>query len=59
LPRTARTPDHAKFNWSHHLNTTDDFVVFAFDFEGADLRKNMKQSVTPQQLARFRAANWI
>ena len=41
----------AKVSWKGKLCTTSDFVVFAVDYEGADLRKNMKQSVSESVLA--------
>jgi hypothetical protein len=37
--------DLNKRNWKGILNTTDDFVVFATDLEGDDLKKNIKDGV--------------
>lgn len=49
----------AKLNWSGKLNTTDDFIVYAVDTDGVDLRKNLKASVSPKLLAKLRAAKLI
>ncbi len=49
--------DLAKLNWRGKLNTTEDFIVFAVDYEGADLKKNVKASVAPKLLAKFKAAD--
>lgn len=51
--------DLARIDWKPVLATTDDFVVYAVDLEGGDLRKNMRQSVPPDRLARLRAAKLI
>jgi hypothetical protein len=46
-------------DWKGKLNTTDDFIVYAVDTDGADLRKNLKVSVPPKQLAKLKAARLI
>lgn len=51
--------DLAKVDWKGKLNTTDDFIVYAVDTDGADLRKNLKVSVPPKQLAKLKAARLI
>jgi hypothetical protein len=51
--------DLAKMDWKGKLNTTDDFIVYAVDTDGADLRKNLKVSVPPKQLAKLKAARLI
>lgn len=51
--------DLAKLNWKGKLNTTEDFIVFAVDYEGADLKQNVKASVAPKLLAKFKAAGWM
>jgi hypothetical protein len=47
--------DLAGPNWSSAARVTDDFAVFAVDLEGADLQKNMKKSVSPALVKKFRA----
>ena len=49
----------ARLDWSGKLKMADDFTVFAVDFECGDLLKNLKQSVPPGQLAKFRAQKLI
>ncbi len=51
--------DLAKLDWKGKLNTTEEFIVFAVDYEGADLKKNVKASVAPKLLAKFKAAGWM
>ncbi len=51
--------DLAKVDWSGKLNTTDDFIVYAVDTYGNDLRKNLKLSVPPKQLAKLKAAKLL
>jgi hypothetical protein len=51
--------DLAKLNWKGKLTTTEDFIVFAVDYEGADLKKNFKASVPPKLLAKFKASGWM
>jgi hypothetical protein len=51
--------DLAKMDWKGKLNTTDDFIIYAVDTDGADLRKNLKVSVPPKQLAKLKAARLI
>ncbi|HZN67079.1 MAG TPA: hypothetical protein VFB66_17440 [Tepidisphaeraceae bacterium] len=46
-------------DWTGALDTTDDFVAFAVDFEGRDRRRNMKRSVPPDRLATLKAAGLI
>ncbi len=48
--------DLAKVDWSGKLNTTEDFIVYAVDTDLADLRKNLKLTVPPKQLAKLKAA---
>jgi len=47
--------DLAKMDWSGKVNTTEDFIVYAVDTDGADLKRNLKQSVPPKTLARLKA----
>lgn len=47
------------FDWSDRLQTTSDFVVFANDIEGSDLRQNFNFSVSPKLLKRFKKADWL
>jgi hypothetical protein len=49
----------AKMDWSGKLNTTDDFIVYAVDTDGADLHMNLKLTVPPKQLARLKAAKLL
>ena len=49
----------AKLDWSRIAKTTKDFVVFAVDLEGEDLRKNMKKSVPATLLKKFKAGGLI
>jgi len=51
--------DLAKLNWKGKLNTTEDFIVFAVDYEGADLKKNLKASVPGRILSRLKAAKLL
>ncbi|GEM_PF-3474010 len=51
--------DLAKFDWSGKLNTTDDFIVYAVDTDLADLRKNLKLTIPPKQLAKLKAAKLL
>ncbi len=51
--------DLAKLNWKGKLNTTEDFIVFAVDYEGADLKKNVKATVPPKLLTKFKAEGWM
>lgn len=51
--------DLAQMNWNGKLKTTDDFIIFAVDTDGAHLRKNLKGSVPPKQLAKLKAARLI
>ena len=51
--------DLAKMDWNGKLKTTDDFIIFAVDTDGADLKKNLKLSVPPKQLAKLKAAKLI
>ncbi len=48
-----------KLDWSRLIQTTPDFVVYAVDFELADLRKNLKQIVRPGKLAALKRAKLI
>jgi hypothetical protein len=57
LNQVAR--DLAKLDWNGRLNTTDDFVVFAVDYEGGDLKKNLVKSVPPRILSRLKAAKFL
>ena len=49
----------AKVDWSGKLNTTDDFVVYAVDTDGADLNKNLKLIVPPKKLAKLKATGCL
>ena len=51
--------DLAKVDWAGKLNTTDDFIVYAVDTYGNDLRRNLKLSVPPKQLAKLKAAKLL
>ena len=51
--------DLAKVDWKGKLITTDDFIVYAVDTDGADLRKNLKVSVSSKQLAKLKAAKLL
>jgi len=51
--------DLAKMEWRGKLNPTDDFVVYAVDTDLADLRKNLKLTVPPKQLAKLKAAKLL
>jgi len=51
--------DLAKIDWKGKLNITDDFIVYAVDTDGADLRKNLKLSVPANQLAKLKAAKLL
>jgi hypothetical protein len=48
-----------KADWSGKLNTTDDFVVYAVDFELGDLKKNLKFSVPVERLKKLKAAKML
>jgi hypothetical protein len=48
--------DLGKVDWSGKLNTTDDFIVYAVDTDGADLNRNLKLIVPPKKLAKLKAA---
>lgn len=43
-----------KQDWKGKLKTTPDFVVYAVDFELADLKKNLKQSVPAAKLEKLK-----
>ena len=51
--------DLAKTKWAGRLKTTEDFVVFATDFEGADRRKNMRKTVPPKRMAAFKRTGLV
>ena len=51
--------DLAKLDWKGKLNMTDDFIVFAVDTYGNDLKKNLKLSVPPKTLARLKKAKYL
>jgi hypothetical protein len=51
--------DLAKVSWKGKLDTTDDFIVYAVDTDGADLRRNLKLTVSPKQLAKLKAAKLL
>jgi hypothetical protein len=51
--------DLAKVDWAGKLNTTADFIVYAVDTYGNDLRKNLKLSVPPKQLAKLKEAKLL
>ena len=46
-------------DWSGKLNTTDDFVVYAVDFELGDLKKNLKISVPTERLNKLKTAKLL
>jgi hypothetical protein len=41
------------------LDVTDDFVVFALDYEEDDFRRNMKASVSAERRAVLKARGWL
>jgi hypothetical protein len=47
------------FDWSDSVKTTSDFVVFANDIEGSDLRQNFNFSVPSNLLKQFKKADWL
>lgn len=51
--------DLAKIDWIGKLNTTDDFIIYAVDTYGNDLRKNLTLSVPPKLLAKLKAAKLL
>jgi hypothetical protein len=51
--------DFAKADWTGKLNTTGDFIVYAVDTYGNDLRKNLKLSVPPKLLAKLKVAKLL
>jgi hypothetical protein len=53
LTRIAK--DLAAHKWATHLPITDDFVVLAVDFEGADLQANLRKCVSGKILKTLRA----
>lgn len=46
-------------SWDGILNVTDDFVVCAVDFEGADLKKNLRAAVPEIKLELLKQRQWI
>jgi hypothetical protein len=48
-----------KIAWPREIRRTEDFVVAAVDLEGANLSKNMKACLTPEQLAHLRAKHLL
>ena len=44
-----------QMNWKGTLAVTDDFIVFALDYEETDFRANLKASVSPVRLAMLKA----
>jgi len=57
LNKVAR--DLGKVQWNNSLHTTDDFVVFAVDFEGADLKENLMESVSAETLISLKRAKML
>jgi hypothetical protein len=51
--------DLAKVDWKKKLDITEDFIVYAVDTDGADLKKNLKRSVSAKQIARLKAAKLL
>jgi hypothetical protein len=49
----------ASADWSQTFDVTDDFVVFALDYEYEDFRANLKASVSPQRLALLKDRGWL
>jgi hypothetical protein len=49
----------ASADWSRAFDVTDDFVVFALDYEYEDFRANAKASVSPQRLAILKERGWL
>lgn len=50
----AVAADLNAYDWTQELSTTDDFVVYAVDFELADLDRNMPACLPPTRLALLR-----
>jgi hypothetical protein len=48
-----------KMDWTGKLNPTPDFIVFAVDFEMADLKKNLKACVPPERLAALETGGYL
>jgi hypothetical protein len=48
-----------RLNWAKTLPVTDDFVVYAVDFEGADLKKNLKEGVPAKKLQLLRRRKFL
>jgi hypothetical protein len=51
--------DLASADWSQTFDVTDDFVVFALDYEYEDFRANLRASVSPQHLALLKERGWL
>jgi hypothetical protein len=51
--------DLAKVDWTGKLKTTEDFIVYAVDTDGADLKQNLKVSVPAKQLSKLKAAKLL
>jgi hypothetical protein len=49
----------ASADWSRAFDVTDDFVVFALDYEYVDFRANLKVSVGPERLAILKERGWL
>ena len=46
-------------DWSGAFDVTEDFVVFALDYEYEDFRANLKAGVGPERLAVLKERGWI
>jgi hypothetical protein len=53
------TAELAQIDWSRQLKTTPDFVVYAVDFELADLKKNLKAFVPLERLTALKKAGYL
>jgi hypothetical protein len=48
-----------KIDWPPTIRLTEDFIVYAVDLEGGNLRKNVRAIVTLQQFAVLKAKKLI
>jgi hypothetical protein len=49
----------ASADWSRAFDVTDDFIVFALDYEYEDFRANLKASVGPERLEILKERGWL
>lgn len=48
-----------KLDWPKELKRTDDFIVYAVDLEGGDLKKNLKKTVSAKQMDELKVKGLI